>query len=522
TYALKRYWRPTHPDDSSVYPTERDIYELLDGGPDVFEEESLHDGETYDTSDDSQDADELEESHDTDETSQGGDEGSDNACEEPDDPAEQPEASERPRHALAAHDISVNGGFDRTLELIRRGLTGESHKKPIEPLGPLINESDPDAENRVDRVSTTDLKILRDAPGEPADRCHTQVLMPVGIPIKMFASLFEFLRCLRDCILDHKDAHDRFRVLHRDISGGNLLIFKALDGTTFGRVIDYDHAKRAGSTIRIPISHKSHPQSLLRRTRKMTPVAVNEDVLTVALNWVDKPWYAAEYIGSAVKAIVGNSPAKGSVKAAQLWNLPDQTRRWPNWLERKPRTVEHTGTLPYMSAEVIASETVITPPGQTEAPPFAHQAIHDLESFLWVLVRICLTRKGAGVDMYRDELKEDAKEYDPELAAVLEQYFGTRSPPSLQIKKMFLMHQPTKFDVVINHFHPYFNPLKGLVRQWWHILILGYKYRAYEFFNIHQCIVRLLDDALKDSTILDYDKEGEARVMAERRKHEQK
>ncbi|KAG6815014.1 hypothetical protein H0H93_011288, partial [Arthromyces matolae] len=521
TYALKRYWRPTHPDDSGVYPTERDIYELLDGGPDVFAEEFQHDGETYDTNDDSQDADELEESHDTDETSKGGDEGSDNACEEPDDPAEELEASERPRHALAAHDISVNGGFDHTLERIRRGLTGESHKKPVEPLGPLIKESDPDAENRVDRVSTTDLKILQDAPGEPVDRCHTQVLMPVGIPIKMFASLCELLRCLRDCILGHKDAHDRFRVLHRDISGGNLLIFKALDGTTFGRVIDYDHAKRARNTIQIARKAPSLP-SMLLKTQEMTDLAVDLDIVAVALNWIDKPRTAADYIESAVRTIVGSIPADKAVKAAQLWNLSDQTRRWPNWLERKPRTVEHTGTLPYMSAEVIYGKTVIKPPGERKAPPFAHQAIHDLESFLWVLVRICLTRKGAGVDMYRDELKEDSEEYDPKLAAVLEQYFGTRNPPSLQNKKMFLMLQPEEFDDIIKHFHSYFDPLKGLVRQWWDILILGYTYRAYEFFNMHQCIVRLLSDALEDSAILDHDKEGEARVMAERRKHEQK
>ncbi|KAG6818260.1 hypothetical protein H0H93_006482 [Arthromyces matolae] len=488
TYALKRYWRSTHTDDSDVYPTEMDIYKLFDDNP---------------------------------ETSKGMDDGFDNACQELGQ-LNLDVALKRPRHALAAHDITVNGKPDHTLEHIRRGLTGDSHKKSVEPLGPLIQESDPNPKSWVDRVSTTDSKILQAAPDEPVDRCHTQVLMPLGIPIKLFASLCELLRCFRDGILGHQDAHDRFRVLHRDISGGNLLIFKALDGTTFGRVIDYDNAQRAGSTISIPITHKSHPRSLLRQTRKIAPVAVDQDILTVGLNWVDKPWYAAEYIGSAVKAIVGNIPANGSVTAPQLWNLPEQTQRWPNWLERKPRTVEHTGTLPYMSAEVIYGRTVITPAGQTKAPPFAHQAIHDLESFLWVLVRICLTRKGAGVDMYRDELKEDAEEYDPELAAVLEQYFGTTNPPSLQTKKLFLMLQPEEFDNIIKHFHSYFDPLKGLVRQWWDILILGYKYRAYEFFNMHQCIVRLLSDALKDSAILDHDKEGEARVMDERRKHEQK
>ncbi|KAG6835618.1 hypothetical protein H0H93_016476 [Arthromyces matolae] len=486
TYALKRYWRPTDPDDSDVYPTEMDIYKLFDDNP---------------------------------ETAKGTDVGFHNACQEA-NKLNLDVALERPRHALAAHDITVNGKPDHTLEYIRRGLTGESHKKPVEPLGPLIQESDPDAENWVDRISTTDSMILKDAPDEPVGRCHTQVLMPVGIPIKMFASLCELLRCLRDCILGHKDAHDRFRVLHRDISGGNLLIFKDLNGTTFGRLIDYDHAKRARNTIQIARKAPSLPSSLLK-TQAMIDFAVDLDVVAVALSWNDKPRTAAEYIESVVRTIVGNIPSDKSINAAQLWNFLDQPQRWPNWLD-KTRPVEHIGTLPYMSAEVISAHTVIPPPNQMKAPPFAHQAIHDLESFLWVLVRICLTRKGAGVDMYRDELKEDAKEYSPKLAAVLEQYFGTRSPALLQNKKMFLMLQPERFNGIINHFHPYFNPLKGLVRQWWDILILGYTYRAYEFFNMHQCIVRLLSDALKDSAILDHDKEGEARVMDERRKHEQK
>ncbi|KAG6821865.1 hypothetical protein H0H92_000439, partial [Tricholoma furcatifolium] len=62
------------------------------------------------------------------------------------------------------------------------------------------------------------------------------------------------------------------------------------------------------------------------------------------------------------------------------------------------------GTFPFMSADVIEGDSIFTPIGYDSAPTFTHQAIHDMESLFWVLVYLCMTRKGPGMGMRRDEL----------------------------------------------------------------------------------------------------------------------
>ncbi|KAG6857919.1 hypothetical protein C0995_004140, partial [Termitomyces sp. Mi166 len=128
-----------------------------------------------------------------------------------------------------------------------------------------------------------------------------------------------------------------------------------------------------------------------------------------------------------------------------------------------------------MSGEVIARRTVVFDAGGAR-PPFVHQAIHDLESFLWVLVRICMSRKGPGISMGREKELDFNKPgfYDPALSHALVSYFdGTEDV--LKESKTTLMQSPELFENnIVNNFHPYFEPFKPLVRQWWNIIILGY------------------------------------------------
>ncbi|KAG6872143.1 hypothetical protein C0995_012554 [Termitomyces sp. Mi166 len=155
------------------------------------------------------------------------------------------------------------------------------------------------------------------------------------------------------------------------------------------------------------------------------------------------------------------------------------------------------GTLPFMSGEVIDRRTVVFDAGGAR-PRFVHQAIHDLESFLWVLVRICMSRKGPGISMGREKELDFNKPgfYDPALSHALVSYFdGTEDV--LKESKTTLMQSPELFENnIVNNFHPYFEPFKPLVRQWWNIIILGYMYRAHEFYNIHRHILRIINDAL--------------------------
>ncbi|KAG6915417.1 hypothetical protein DXG01_011620 [Tephrocybe rancida] len=86
---------------------------------------------------------------------------------------------------------------------------------------------------------------------ELVDRCHTNVLKPMGEVVRRAFSHQELLACFRDFVTDHKDAH-RWLTLHRDISGGNLLIFTGENGLVFWRLMDYDHAKKAEKASPIP------------------------------------------------------------------------------------------------------------------------------------------------------------------------------------------------------------------------------------------------------------------------------
>ncbi|KAG5348961.1 hypothetical protein C0989_006877 [Termitomyces sp. Mn162] len=152
-----------------------------------------------------------------------------------------------------------------------------------------------------------------------------------------------------------------------------------------------------------------------------------------------------------------------------------------------------------MAGDVINAQSLHSPAGRTKKPKFVHEAIHDVESLLWVLVRLCITRKGPGINMRReDELDKKSPSYNKDLReAVVALFEG--ADEVLKKKKSSLHGDWESFEgEVIAHFHPYFEPLKPYVRRWWTTLILGYKYRAEEFYDIHDHIIRILDEAIQE------------------------
>ncbi|KAG6880486.1 hypothetical protein C0995_006516, partial [Termitomyces sp. Mi166 len=153
------------------------------------------------------------------------------------------------------------------------------------------------------------------------------------------------------------------------------------------------------------------------------------------------------------------------------------------------------GTLPYMSGDVIARKTLHIPPGFKSPPPFVHQAIHDVESLFWVLVNLCLTRKGPGAEMRREELDNDSPSHT-RLREIVDELFESKNDETLKEAKKSRHEQWELFgDEVVAYFHPYFEPLKPYVLKWWNTLILGYRFRGEEFYNIHNHILRILKDA---------------------------
>ncbi|KAG6824313.1 hypothetical protein H0H92_007241 [Tricholoma furcatifolium] len=232
-------------------------------------------------------------------------------------------------------------------------------------------------------------------------------------PPSHFASLHELLRCLHDFVpvrpTDHKSSYNKL-YLQRDISIRNLLVFEVAAGETFGRLVDYDHAKKAEGSKEI-FRHKFKDEAF-QIDRTFATLAEESDsrwqveaaVALEAATCVAHPVFGGYYLFDVIK----NNSSLAEKAATSPLSMDDV-----HWTE--------TGTLPFMSAEVIQGSSLITPVGFDVAPPFTHQAIHDMESLFWVLVYLCMTRKGPGTGMRRDEL--NVTNPDVDLSRALIQYF---------------------------------------------------------------------------------------------------
>ncbi|KAG6806747.1 hypothetical protein H0H92_010150, partial [Tricholoma furcatifolium] len=437
-YALKRYWR-SDGGDPDRYPSEGTIYKELD---------ELHNNQPW------------------------------------------------RKYLEAAHDIKVNNEVDDTVSFIRHGLT------PRQPEAKVMKQGKPREEHEVDAEPLIHLTVPAPSSNPVVDiigRCHVNVLGKAGEVISHFASLRELLNCFRDFVHDHKAAHDKL-YLQRDISPGNLLIFEGATGETFGRLVDYDHAKKAAGSIDISCRENFEDAAffaefasafLARRSKYQWKV--KDDVALHAVACVRDPKDGGGYLFE----IINNDPslakkaAEGPLSMDDLrWGETETT--WPDFMSRVHRRGERTGTLPFMSAEVIDGESIITPVGYDSAPMFTHQAIHDMESLFWVLVYLCMTRRGPGMDMRRDELRDP----NVDLSRAVDQYFDGDSQTLRRRKGGLLKHPELIEEEIIKHFHPYFDGLKPLVRKWWKILNLGYRYRAKEFYNIHAYLIRTINEAV--------------------------
>ncbi|KAG6908719.1 hypothetical protein DXG01_003564 [Tephrocybe rancida] len=452
TLALKRYWRPINKDHPEWYPSEGEVYKILDEG-----------------------------------------------------------MSPESKHIRAAHDITIDSKLDSTFKLIRHGLKSQRYVRLVAS-NPFLPE--------------------------PVDRYHTNILMPVGEVIRAASSHQELLKCFRDFVTDHQNAHRRL-ILQRDISGGNLLIFTDENGQAFGRLMDYDHARKAEKALSIPYLEHEALENLkelnvllifhraMQYTWSRTESAayeVDDSVALEAIRRINCVSEATEYVVDVIKARY-SLPASGTdgdtlqklCKADLGWN---EVEEWPFYGDRKHQlglNRERTGTLPYMSEEVISGcASYPSRRWKSKVSYFVHEAIHDIESLLWVLVQMCMTHKGPGIDMKRLELDKHSESYSPDLRQAIVSYFDGEES-ILRASKRSLLSCPSRFESeIIAHFHPYFDPLKELVRQWWSLLILGYKHRGIEFYNIHSHIIRIIDKALSSIPIPDTPNEDTVKELERR------
>jgi len=126
-----------------------------------------------------------------------------------------------------------------------------------------------------------------------------------------------------------------------------------------------------------------------------------------------------------------------------------------------------------------------------------HDAVHDMESLFWVLVYLCLTGRGPGAGMWREELLQDALNKDTELEQLLNLNFDNSDRHIIFNNKSELFNPSEPFmERAIEKFHPYFENLKSMMIQWWVTLIIALDERKIEYYTIHDQILGILDNTI--------------------------
>ena len=139
-----------------------------------------------------------------------------------------------------------------------------------------------------------------------------------------------------------------------------------------------------------------------------------------------------------------------------------------------------------------------------------------MESFMWVLIYLCLTRKGPG-GFRRDELNFDVIVDDTTapLHTIVDCFFDTDDRNLLARNKCLLFQDPGDMEAcIISQFHPYFKALGPLVSDWWQVLQRSYQ--VFDFTTIHDLFLAAVDKAIR-ALPADPDAAGTASELDRRR-----
>jgi hypothetical protein len=74
------------------------------------------------------------------------------------------------------------------------------------------------------------------------------------------------------------------------------------------------------------------------------------------------------------------------------------------------------------------------------------------------------------------------------------------------------MHPKKMDEEIIPLFHCYFEQLKPIVLQWWHILRLAYRFRAFEYNHIHAQIIDILEQSIAGLSCDDDDEDSRREI----------
>ncbi|KIJ28942.1 hypothetical protein M422DRAFT_37145 [Sphaerobolus stellatus SS14] len=386
----------------------------------------------------------------------------------------------------------------KTSETLKRTRDGRSIRPPVETF-PFKGSLDVEA--------VTELEAL--AKGL-VSRTQTRLLMKTrGWPLKYFKHLLELICVIYDAVKDH-EKYFKGGILHRDLSGGNVIILmpeerRALESglRKYGHLIDLDHARPE-----VQVGGPAQPAFTVSESSLISDVQYHGGkglhftvaTLEMASKVIEKEVNRVSYIDQLASrfSLPTNSSEKPLTPNDLHW-IPIAVTR-PQFSNHKAGEGLRTGTYPFMSHAIIRDS------------PAPHDAIHDMESFWWILVHIGMTRAGPG-GLRRWIAKEPETDEDRRLANQILKYFD--GPPTMlsgSKEAIFRLPAESEYSTALSkvendllaNFHPYFEPLKGLLLTWWKILYSGYEFpTGYERLNIHHHVLLLLEETKGNPAVQD-------------------
>lgn len=392
-------------------------------------------------------------------------------------------------------------------------------------------------------------------PDQIADRVCTRILLSTyDTPLYFFAKRIELVSALLDALKGDKHLYLN-GVLPCDISPGNILVRlleagKPVQGTR-GCLIDLDHGKQETNRSTEPLPNKMrmscisedmlpysiadvqdlvHQRTQGRYSSKATLLkgaTVDRSVCERALHAMacrfdedgDAVLGAMKYVLAAAAHVADTREAPpGPYTAATLhWenvNPEPNSRSFSRSASDSESSDEQawsrSGTLPYISVELLGpvpSVVVKTPLPVEES--VRQDAVHDIESFFWVLLYICITREGPG-NRIRPELSRvgrstsrvnrsaDQASSQKSLLTICYCFFdGDRDTLFANKSKLFQSIGMGDFENhVLKYFTTYFESFKDALRRYFQLLRLAYEFRAYEYNDIHNRAIAILEELL--------------------------
>ncbi|KAF8870871.1 hypothetical protein CPB85DRAFT_1445878 [Mucidula mucida] len=291
-------------------------------------------------------------------------------------------------------------------------------------------------------------------------RAHTRVIMSTfGWPLTSFATLKELFVVFLNGVQGHESLYEHGR-LHRDISAGNGVLLTWIAQSWVLEIPERSLRLKLKMTQYQRLKLRpSPPQSLLiledASTRPSCHYHYSPDVIPLRMMCRSSTLYDRGHRDGTVYVSLDILVfTLIDIKVERSFDFNPAVLVSEDE-DKDTSKASRTGTPPYASAEVLGAAPVRYGTDSIAVP--YQDAIHDIESFLWILVHICLTRSGPS-GARRAELTEHGNV----LRKVVYRVFNSDNA-TLALNKHRLFAIPSDFEKdIIGNFHPYFHPLKPL------------------------------------------------------------